>query len=497
MNPARLNTAWWGHHGNPAVIAGGVQWPAYRPGEHGVGIVHLGPGAFHRAHQAVYTDTALAACGGDWRVTGVSLRSRDVARALNPQDGLYTVLERGPRASAARVIGSVAGVLALADQPEQVRQALVAPGTRIVSLTVTEKAYGIQRASGHIIESHPAVVHDLQHPEAPTGVLGLLLWALRERKRRASAPFTVLCCDNLPENGRLLRAGVLDMARHLAPQCQAWIIEQVAFPGTMVDRITPASTAATLDDARKATGCIDLAAVETEPFSMWVIEDHFPQGRPAWEQAGAQLTHDVTPYEQMKLRMLNGAHSLLAYTGHVAGHALVRDAMADPVFEAAVRRHLQAAASSLSCPPAMDLGAYAQALMARFSNPAIAHQTAQIAMDGTEKMPQRILIPAAEVLARSGDLRPFALATAAWMRYCLGRTDAGGFYSLQDPRAEEIIRCLQGQAARASHIVAALQGLPGLFPASLCQTPQWKALVAGYLDRMLAAGVRSTLGELC
>ncbi|HEX9857074.1 MAG TPA: mannitol dehydrogenase family protein, partial [Paracoccaceae bacterium] len=356
--------------------------PAYTPADHGVGIVHIGLGAFHKAHQAFYTDAALASSGGDWRITGVSLRSPEPAAQLMPQDGLYTLIARGSEGVQGRVIGAIAGAIAASGDPAPVLAAMTAPGCRIVSLTVTEKAYGLDRSSGGCDPTHPAVKADLRAPYAPQGVLGLLTRALALRFEAGLPPFTILCCDNLPDNGHLLRGAVVDFARRNDPALSDRIATEVAFPSTMVDRITPAATAATQAEAQRMTGCQDLAAVETEVFHQWVIEDHFPLGRPAWEAAGAIFVTDVAPYEAMKLRMLNGTHSMLAYAGFHAGLTYVRDVMQDPDLAALVDRHLSASAATLPALPGMDLPAYAAALQARFTNPAIAHQTFQIAMDG-------------------------------------------------------------------------------------------------------------------
>lgn len=471
------------------MVAGGAARPGYEPAEHGHGIVHLGVGAFHRAHQAVCTDEALAAAGGDWRIIGASLRGTQAADALNPQNGLYTLLERDGETTRARVIASISQVIAATRDREALLAAMTDPAIRIVSLTVTEKAYGIDRAAGGIDMDHPAVAADLAEPRSPSGVLGLLTESLRLRRRANIEPFTVLCCDNLPENGNLLRKGVTGFAEQLDPELATWIGDNVAFPSTMVDRITPAPTDRTLADAATATGCQDLAAVETEPFSQWVIEDRFPTGRPQWEAGGALFVDDVAPYERMKLRMLNGAHSMLAYAGYLAGHRFVRDAMADTGLTLLVQRQMRAAAATLEPLAAIDLGDYEHQLIGRFSNRAIAHETYQIAMDGTEKLPQRVFQPALDAIAGGQDIRPFAFATAAWMRYCLGADEVGEIYALRDPREAEIASRIAGVPRKAGDISAALHSLPGLFPPALAGHAPWRRAVEGILDIMLTDGV--------
>jgi fructuronate reductase len=471
-----------------------VRRPDFDPRAAGVGIVHLGAGAFHRAHQAVYTDDALAADTGNWRIRGVSLRSTDIADALNPQNGLYTLVERGPDGTTARIVASIDSVIAASRQTGAALAAMVDPMTRIVSLTVTEKAYGIDRDRHGILSDHPSIAPDLRSPSQPRGAVGLLVEALRLRRERRLAPFTVLCCDNLPENGALLRAGVLDFAQQIAPPLARWIEASVDFPSTMVDRITPASTATTLADAAALTGWEDLAAVETESFSQWVIEDRFTGGRPAWEAGGVIFVDDVAAYERMKLRMLNGTHSMLAYAGFLTGHRYVRDVMADKVMAKLVARQLEAATGTLPNLAGIDLRDYAEALCERFANPAIAHETRQIAMDGTEKLPQRLVAPAIDVARRGGDLRPFAFAVAAWMRYALGRTEEGEPYALRDPLESEIRQAV-AKSGTAAEIVAALHELDSLFPAELTGNRNWTHEVTAILGDMLERGIAATLAE--
>jgi fructuronate reductase len=468
-----------------------VTRPDYKPSAHGVGIVHLGLGAFHKAHQAAYTDTALARSGGDWRITGVSLRSPEPAAQLAPQNGLFTLIERSATGSTARVIGSIANAFCLGPDRAAVLAALTAPTTRIVSITVTEKGYGIDRNTGGVDTAHPAIAQDLATPDAPVGVAGLLVWALNARHAAGVPPFTVLCCDNLPDNGTMLRGLLIDFARRAAPEITNHIATDVAFPSTMVDRITPAATDATLAAAEQMTGHQDAAAIETEAFSQWVIEDHFPTGRPDWESAGAMFVTDVKPYEEMKLRMLNGAHSMLAYAGFLAGCTHVSDVMENPVLNALVRRHLTAAAATLPQLEGVDFADYADALIARFSNPHLHHQTYQIAMDGTEKLPQRILAPAADALAAGQPLDPFAFAVAAWMRYTLGTTDAGDSYALRDPREDELAKLTRNQTSEA--IVTNLASLPGLFPQALAQNKAFTQMITARLSIMMQHSMAQAL----
>jgi len=467
--------------------------PGYRPGDHAPGIVHLGPGAFHRAHLAVYTDDALAASGGDWRIIGVSLRSTDMADTLNAQNGLYTLIERDGSGSRARLIGSLSHVIAAARDRDGAIAAMAAASTKIISLTVTEKAYGIDRSAGRVDPDHPAIAADLASPRAPSGAIGMIVEALRRRREAGTGPLTILCCDNLPANGQLLALGVQDFAARVDPALRDWIDEHAAFPSTMVDRITPATTNETLADAMRLTGCEDLAAIEAEPFRQWIIEDRFAGGRPDWQAGGAVFVANVEPYERMKLRMLNGSHSMLAYAGFLSGCVHVRDVMRRPELALLVARHMHAASLTLEPLEGIALPDYADALQERFRNPAIAHETYQIAMDGTEKLPQRIFAPALDALRAGGNIAPFAFATAAWMRYCLGRDESGAPYSLRDPREAEIEARVGSAGQDPTQIADALHNLPGFAPAELAADPLWRQAVGERLHTILERGMSDAI----
>ena len=482
--PDRLSAA--------AKIAKTAEQPRFDRTGRAAGIVHLGVGAFHKAHQAVYTDDAIAASGGDWMIDGVSLRSAEVADAMNPQGGLYTLLvRRGEGGVSARVVGSIRRVLVAPREPDVVLEALAAPETRIVSITVTEKGYGIDPATGGLDRDHPSIAPDLASPSSPSGAVGTIVEALRLRLERGLGGFTVLCCDNLPSNGHVVKRLVSEFAAIARPELAGFIARNVTFPSTMVDRITPASVEQTFADAGRLTGCEDRAAVETEPFTQWVIEDDFVAGRPDWAAGGVIFAADVAPYEKMKLRMLNGTHSLLAYAGFLAGHVHVRDVMGDEMLAALVRRHMKAAALTLEPMPGIDLDRYADDLAARFSNPAIAHMTYQIAMDGTQKLPQRLLEPATHALANGLALDSYAFAVAAWMRYCLGKNEKGERYALRDPREKEIEALLDD----AGSIVDRMLGLPGLFPDALAGSAEWNSAVGSRLETMLARGMRAAIEQ--
>jgi fructuronate reductase len=362
-----------------------------------VGIVHLGLGAFHRAHQAVFTEDALAAEPGPWGICGVARRRRHVVDALRAQDGLYTVLSRGPREDDARVIGVIREALLAAEEPDRVARRLTARSTRIVTLTVTEAGYG-------------------QEPHGPAGRLALALEA--RRAAGIDTPLAVLSCDNLPRNGEVLKRAVRGCC---APPLLDWIEEHVTFPSTVVDRIVPAASPPDREDARRLIGAEDQAPVVAEPYYRWIVEDRFHGPRPAWEHAGAQLVDDTSPYELLKLRVVNASHSALAYLGLPAGHQTVADAIADPALEAFVRRLLEdELVPTLPPLPHTNVGAYVEETLARFANPRLGHRLDQIAAGGGVKLSGRLLAPARELLDGGREPAGIARVVAAW----LSRADA-------------------------------------------------------------------------
>ncbi len=403
----------------------------------GIGIVHLGIGAFHRAHQALYTDEVLERFGGNWGICGVSLRRPDIRDQLAPQDGLYTLLERDGSGDFIRVIGAVKEVLFAPEAPEAVLERLSASGTRIISLTVTEKGYCHDPATGRLNAQHPDIVQDLAHPRSPRSALGFLVEGLATRREHGTGGVTVLCCDNLPENGQVVRNLTLELARLRDPDLATWIEQSVSFPCTMVDRIVPATTEADRDTVAALLGGPDAGAVVGERFRQWVIEDHFVAGRPQWEAVGAEMVNDVRPFEHMKLRMLNGTHSTLAYTGFLAGLEHVSDAIRAPGFEERLRSLMdEEIIPTLHLPPGTDLPAYRDALLERYANPSLKHRLYQIAMDGSQKLPQRLLGTLRDLKAAGRPAPGLTRAVAAWMRYVTGLDGQQQPFTVQDPLAE-------------------------------------------------------------
>ncbi|MEN3150909.1 mannitol dehydrogenase family protein [Neorhizobium sp. IRAMC:178] len=457
----------------PHVIAPGYDRAALKPG-----IVHIGLGAFHRAHQAVYTDAALAAQFGEWGIVGVSLRSVDIVHDLAAQDGLYSVVARSAAGDSAQVVGSVVKGLSGTENQAEILGLLADPAIRIVTITVTEKAYGVDPVSGGLDRNHPSVKADLADPASPTGVIGYLVEGLSRRHAAGLPPFTVLCCDNLPTNGRIVRKLVTEMAGARDPALANWIASHGAFPSSMVDRIVPAATDETRGLAETLIGAEDRLALSTEPFMQWVIEDHFLAGRPKWEAGGALFVDDVEPYEKMKLRLLNGSHSLVAYLGQLKDLTFVRDVMAVPEYRALVRRHMAEAVKTLDPVPGIDLGHYMDQLIERFENPTIAHKTQQIAMDGTQKLPQRIFAGAVEALANGGDASSAAYVVALWIAYARKTAE------INDPRAVELKAAAAGMTAGDPS--APFFAIPGLFPQALMENSAWRARVNAELEKLNA-----------
>ena len=388
-NASRL--AWSSLTGLP----GSVVRPSYDRDAVTAGIVHLGVGAFHRAHQAVFVDDCLNAGDTGWGIVGASLRSADTRDALVPQDGLYTLSVVDGSGEALRVIGSMLKILVAPEDPAALLDALTDPSVKIVTLTVTEKAY-LRNAEGELDASHPDIRWDLKNPDWPRTVHGFLVEAIARRQKAGAPPFTVRSCDNLPANGATRRRLVLAFVGLRDPGLRRFIEEEIAFPSSMVDRIVPATT----DDDRArisgALGVTDAWPVTTEPFLQWVIEDHFPSGRPNWERFGVEMVPDVAPFEDMKLRLLNGAHSSIAYLGLLTGRATVSEAFGDRAIRSFVRRLWDEAIPSLPNDAGLKPDAYVGELTKRFDNPALKHRTFQIANDGSQKLPQRIVSTALE-----------------------------------------------------------------------------------------------------
>ncbi|MEP7240706.1 MAG: mannitol dehydrogenase family protein [Devosia sp.] len=459
------------------------------------GIVHLGVGAFHRAHQAVYLDDVLRT-DPSWGIIGASLRRPDTRDALQAQDYLYTLIVRSREGTSTRIIGSLLDVLDASQQREALIAAMTDPRTRIVSLTVTEKGYCHNPATGQLDPTHPDIVHDLAHTEAPVSAPGLLVRALELRRERGHPPFTILSCDNLPANGETAHRIVTGFAMLRDPALGAFVETQVSCPSSMVDRIVPATTDADRELVATQTGLADSWPVVTEPFTQWVIEDRFPAGRPALEVVGAQMVADVKPYELMKLRLLNGSHSTLAYLGYLAGYQYVAEAIGDASFRALVHGLMTDEAMPTLPDGLGDLGSYRDALLARFANPALQHRTYQIAMDGSQKLPQRLLGTIRARLAMGRPVRRLALGVAGWMRYVMGNDEAGRTIEVQDPLAVRLRAITDAGGTSAERVVEGLLGVREVFGDDLPAHPGLHDVLVVHLRSLLSSGSKATVASL-
>lgn len=472
-----------------------VQQPHYDRQSLRSRIVHFGFGAFHRAHQALLTDRVLNAKGGDWGICEISLFSGDVLMSqLRAQDHLFTVLEKGPDGNQPIIVGAVHECLnAKLDSLAAIIEKFCEPQVAIVSLTITEKGYCLDPATGRLDTQNARIVHDLENPSEPHSAPGILVEALHRRRERGLQPFTVLSCDNIPDNGHVVKNAVLGMAQKRSPELAAWIDAHVSFPGTMVDRIVPAATEASLAEITQALGVDDPCAISCEPFIQWVVEDNFVAGRPEWEVAGVQMVEDVLPWEQMKLRMLNGSHSFLAYLGYLAGYAHINECMEDEHFRQAARRlMLDEQAPTLRITD-VDLTAYADSLIDRFANPALQHRTWQIAMDGSQKLPQRMLDGIRVHLERHTVWPLLALGVAGWMRYVSGTDDQGNAIDVRDPLSEKI-RGIVSTSSEADRVTALL-GLSEIFGHDLPQTPAFVDAIVQAYQRLVRDGARRAVIE--
>lgn len=433
-----------------------------------IGIVHFGIGAFHRAHQAWYTDLAMEGGDRDWAICGVSLRGEGVARQLGPQDGLYTLTERSGEEAATRLIGAVREVLFAPAEREAVIGRIASPDCRIVSFTVTEKGYA--RGEGGAL--------DLAQAEA--SFYPYLSQALERRMEAGLGGLTLLPCDNLADNGAVLRRLMGEWLESRAPGVADWFAAECAVPSTMVDRIVPRTAPEDLAALEQRLGMVDEGAIFTERFSQWVIEDRFAGERPRWERHGAQLVADVAPYETAKLRMLNGAHSLLAYCGLRRGYEFVHQAVADPELASLAERLMrEEAAPTIERAPDQDLDAYADDLLARFADPALRHRLAQIAMDGSQKIPQRWLDTALWHQARGSAAPAIGEGIAAWVWHL-----ADGRF-VDDPLAAQLTSALR-EGGSEGLLDACLLGRAG-------RSPLWPGYAA-LRDRLASASSATTEG---
>jgi fructuronate reductase len=453
-----------------------------------VGMVHLGIGAFHRAHQAVFTEDASLGSGSDgWGIVGVTQRSAAVRDQLLPQDGLYTLLERGEGAAPPRVVGAVCHVLSGRDNPAAVVRLLGDPAVQVVTLTVTEKGYR-RAADGDLDLDDPAVASDVAGA-GPSTAVGQLARGLQARQRRGGEPISVVSCDNLADNGAVLSRLVHSFAAALPAVESAALVPyletSVRFPSTMVDRIVPATTDADRATVRSLLGVDDAGVVVAEPFRQWVVTDDFAGPRPAWELAGAVLTDDVSPWEAAKLRLLNASHSLLAYLGALRGYVTIAEAVVDDDLAAAAHDLMHYdALPTLVPPPGLDLDAYCAEVLRRFANPALGYTTAQVAMDGSHKLLARVLGTIRDRLGAGALPESASLVVAGWMTYVARATEGAGGLSLDDPLAEVLRARVAGNGGAPDRLVEALLGMREVFGDDLPEYANLRSLLIEQVRRL-------------
>ena len=462
--------------------AAAVARPAYDPTALNIGVVHFGPGAFHRAHQAAYFD-ALAASDPRFGICGVSLHSAGVRDALAPQDGLYTLAVLDSEISY-RTIGAMREVIVAPEDPEAVFARMRDPAVKIVTSTVTEKGYCLN-ADYALDLTHPDVVHDLENPESPRSFIGYVAAGLRHRRRLGLPFFAVIPCDNLPKNGERLREALAQFAWHFDGEMAGNIRRYLQCPCTMVDSITPATDDVLRTRVAEATGVEDAWPIQRESFTQWVIENYDNEDGPDWQSVGVTLTDNVPAYERAKLRLLNGPHSTLAYCGLHKGYETVSEAMADPELAALVRDlMIKDVVPLLEAPAGMDLPGYCEAILKRFRNPAIRHLLSQIAWDGSQKLPIRILSSMSEARDRGMDISRLCRPLAAWMRFVRQKAVTGG--AITDPLADQLLALGAGLGDTPADVKAFL-ALRAVFPETLANDPHVIASIeAAYADLLTA-----------
>jgi fructuronate reductase len=477
-------------NGTLARVSAGVRRPGYDRARLAPGVVHLGIGNFHRAHQAVYLEDLVERTGLGLGIVGVSLKSPGMRDKLMPQDGLYTLLVRDGEVATPRILGIIGRMLVGPEDPAAVVRQIADPATRLVTLTVTEKGYCLDPATFRLDPYHPDVIAD---QTGPTSAIGYLLAGLKLRFEAGTKPPTVLSCDNLPSNGATLRQALIDGAALSDDKFSAWLAAHLVAPSAMVDRIVPASTEADFADAERLVGFADKAALSTEPFTQWVIEDTLDRDLHGLGDVGAELVGAVGPYERMKLRLLNGAHSTIAYAGQAVGAEHVSDAVALPELRRFVSEmQTQELAPTVGHFPADRLAEYSRQLMLRWDNTAVKHRTRQIAMDGSQKLPQRLLKALGERLATGQPVERLTYAVALWLHHLGGRDDAGNPIPVNDPLAARLTP-LAAADRPAAQVVGELLAIQAVFPAELAVRAEFRAGLTDALGRLRAMGTLAAL----
>ncbi len=476
-------------------LPAGFGVPAYNRRDVRPAIVHFGVGGFHRAHQAVFTDDVLASGDLSWGIRGAGIAEGDrrMKEALSPQDYLYSVIARDTRGEDRRIVGSILDLILATENPAELVKVLSDESTRIISMTITENGYCYRPESGELDFDHAGIRNDLAQTGKLRTIYGCLHAAFARIRRQGSRLPTVLSCDNLPQNGDRLRRLFLQYLEKADPELGKLVENEVAFPNCMVDRITPITTAGQREGFPQAFGFVDRWPVFCERFRQWVIEDRFPAGRPDWSVSGAAFVSDVVPFERMKIRLLNGSHSALGYVSYLLGFRRVDLAMADPDVRAFVRAYMDEISPTVGRVPGIDLEAYKESLIERFSNPAIADQVLRLAQDGSKKIPNMILEPVGEMLEAGRPCPRAAFALAAWIRFLEGTDEAGDPIPIDDPQGP----ALQAAANQTkTGGVSRFLGIGSVFPARIASDPSLRSAVSESLSAIRGQGTRSALRAL-
>ncbi len=467
--------------------------PKYRRSDLKPGIVHIGVGNFHRAHQAVYlNDLFDAGADHDWALVGAGVRAADIdMRAkLEAQDWLTTVVEQEADATTVRVTGAMIDFIRPFDV-EAMLSALARPEIRIVSLTVTEGGYYISPATQRFDPNHPDIAADAANPDAPKTAFGLIAAGLKRRRAAEVPPFTVMSCDNIPGNGHVTENAVAGLAELIDPELAQWIRANVAFPNSMVDRITPATTDRERGLLRDSYGLEDNWPVFCEEFRQWVVEDKFPSGRPALEKVGVTFTADVAPYELMKIRILNGGHAAIAYPAGLLDIHFVHEGMEDrqiaTFLTTLTRREILPVVPP---PPAVDLETYRKKVAERFANPKIGDTISRLCLDGSNRQPKFILPTVRDRIAAGASVKGLALVSAMWCRYCYGESESGKVIPPNDPSWDR----LQAAAKPARNDPRAFLAMRDIF-GELADDPTYVAAFSSALGSLWTNGVRATLAD--
>lgn len=457
-------------------------------------ILHIGVGGFHRAHMAYYTHELLQAGKSDWSIHGVGLTEHDkpMAETMRSQDGLYTLVARSAEEEYPAVIGSITNYHFSPGGSRELCELAAGEDYRIISLTVTENGYHYKGDERDLDFDDPSIQHDLSDPENPQSALGFIFRVAQLRLANGKKLPTFLSCDNLPHNGSTLRKLVLQYGRQVDPETAATLEKEGCFPNCMVDRITPGTTDKDRAYVRETLGIEDRWPVVCEEFIQWFIEDKFSDGRPPWEEAGAALVPDVTPYELMKIRLLNGSHSALSYISYLLGYRHVDDAMADEQVRSFVERYMREIEPAVGEVPGVDLREYQKKLVERFSNPAIRDQVLRLCEDGSRKIPNMMLEPMAELLAGGSSVSHGAFAIAAWIRFLQGLDEEGESIPIKDPNGEKV----QEAARKCEEDVSPFINLDFIFPARLRENSQFKEEVLSWFRRLKEEGARRTIGAV-